>query len=59
MSVALDTLISPLFILHIELVRERPQFNNDKETKVWGLKSAKIAGKRMILDKTYAFMKNA
>ena len=43
--------IGPLVILHTEIEGEHSHFNNDKATKVWGLKSAKIAGKRMILIK--------
>ena len=43
--------ISSLFNLDINIERDRSHFNNDKATKVWCLKSAKIAGKRMILMK--------
>ena len=51
MSMINDTQIFPLFIPRIKLEVERSIFNNDKTMKVWGLKNAKIAGKRIILIK--------
>ena len=40
-----------MLIRRIKLEIERSLFNNDKTMKVWGLKNAKIAGKRIILIK--------
>ena len=51
MSMIYDTIIVPMFIPRIKLEIERSLFNNDKTVKVWGLKNAKIAGKRIILIK--------
>ena len=51
MSMIYDTYIVPMFIPRIKLEIERSLFNNDKKMKVWGLKNAKIAGKRIILIK--------
>ena len=51
--------MSPLFILHITIVGERSHFNNSNATNVWGLISAKIAGKHIILIQTYVFIKNS
>ena len=51
MSMIYDTKIVPMFIPRIKLEIERSLFNNDKTMKVWGLKNAKIAGKRITLIK--------
>ena len=48
-----------MFILLIKLEVERSLFINDKPMKVWGLKNAKIAGKRHYFDETYDFIINA
>ena len=45
----LATKISPLFILNIKMIGEGSHFNNYMVTKVLGLESAKISGKRIIL----------
>ena len=49
MSMIYDIQIFPLFTPRIKLEVERSLFNNDKTMKVWGLKNAKIAGRRNIL----------